>query len=251
MAIMLLVLLLAMLLAAPNALADAGAFWGLPERKTSSLPDTRALLELLPIEDYTLLSPGEAEESELVRWYCAAYAAGKVPLIIAVDENLTFTVRENLHAASLPDTLKAAEALYAQNAGGMDVPPPAAVRLSRDMAYPSVPFAQEWLLVTLRADAPWQVPALVPFGGWNDCPPPAEQAAALRDWQNRFGAVPCLMTSDSLSLLVDRPPQSPQEALPLAQEMLAFCEDLYLGFESAGDLAQALSGAGLWYFWWD
>ena len=237
------VLLLAVLRIAPNAKADIG-FGLVPERKTTDIEATQALIDMLPLEDYTLLFPDEVSGERLFHWYRAAYEAGKVPLIIAADDNLAFTIAENLKDNSL-------EAPMPPDA---PVPRPALITMPEG-AFSNIDtllsYAEEWLLVTLRADAPWQALHLVPFGGWNECPPPIDQADTLRGWQQRYGSLPFLITHDSLILLVNHPPKGPAESLPVADELLVFCPDLEMAYESPEALAEALIDDPLWFFWWD
>jgi hypothetical protein len=37
---------------------------------------------------------------------------------------------------------------------------------------------------------PWEVPAFLGFGGWNEAPPPEAQCAVQKFWQKLYGAVP-------------------------------------------------------------
>ncbi len=238
-----LLLLVLIMRISPAVHADTG-FGLVPERKTTDNEAAQALIDLLPLEDYSLLSPDEVSGERLFQWYKAAYETGKVPLIIAADDNLAFTIAENLKDKSL-------EAIAPPDAS---VPRPAIIPLPEgafsnfDML---LSLTEEWLLATLRADAPWQALHLVPFGGWNECPPPADQAIALRGWQQRYGALPFIITADTLGILLNHPPKGPAETLPLADELLDFCPELEMAYESPEALAEALIDDPLWFFWWD
>ena len=225
-----------------------------PQRKTTESAPAKALIDLLPLADYTLLFPSEVSGDLLYRWYRQNYEAGKVPLAIAADSNLLFTIQENIKRLNISDTLAAANSLYSNDSRKEEVPLPSSLTVPESVFSgldPLLTYGEEWLLATLSADSPWQVLALVPFGGWNDCPLPEEQAATLFGWQQRFGVLPFLMTYDSLVLLVEHPPQSLDESRPLAEELLAFCPDLEMVYESPESLAEALLGDRIWPLWWD
>ena len=81
---------------------------------------------------------------------------------------------------------------------------------------------------------------------------PDELSAVLRSWEQRFGAILVAVGFDTLHLLVERPPQSPESAIRVAAEHFAFCTDnVDQGAGSIRALAQELEGAPIWSFWWD
>ena len=60
------------------------------------------------------------------------------------------------------------------------------------------------------------------------------------------------MTSDRLVVSVDVLPVSRKEALTLAWQQVAYCEDLVMqGADTVGNLATFLQRAREWQFWWD
>lgn len=98
---------------------------------------------------------------------------------------------------------------------------------------------------------PWEILRWVPFGGWNECPMPAEMMAVLRYWHEKYGAVPACVGADTLELYVQHP-VSAEQALELAKEQYAFCTDIVdQGVGSVGALAKQLQTSTVWYFWWD
>ena len=109
------------------------------------------------------------------------------------------------------------------------------------------------ILAELPVKNPWEVFAYLPFGGWNECPDPADLMAAAKYWHERYGAVPAVMTHDVLEFLLPAP--VPQEAAwEVAQEHYAFCPDVIEqgGTDmSAGKLSRALIKSRVWHFWWD
>ena len=111
----------------------------------------------------------------------------------------------------------------------------------------------ECVIVHLPTDKPWEVPLLVPFGGWNECPDNAEMAAVLKKWYDKYGAVPAAITHDTLELVL--PKAVPRDEAPtLAREHFLFCPDRVdqcTESGTIGELAGDLSVSTVWYFWWD
>jgi hypothetical protein len=99
---------------------------------------------------------------------------------------------------------------------------------------------------------PWEVPAYLRFGGWNECPRDYEHVAVMKRWHDTYGAVPIGMTFDVVEMYVPRPPRDWKAALALAREQYAYCADIVdQGTQSVARLAQTLMGSSVWYFWWD
>ena len=90
------------------------------------------------------------------------------------------------------------------------------------------------------------------FGGFNDCPHPAEHVKALRSWNDRYGAEVLAISHDTLECHVEHPPTDRRDAMQLAREQHAYCEDIVSqGTESLARLAAGLLGGTAWFFWWD
>ncbi len=107
------------------------------------------------------------------------------------------------------------------------------------------------IVVLPTADAT-EAPAWLRFGGWNDCPAPEYLVAALRDWRDRYGAVPVVISSDVMEVMVSRRPESREEALDLAIEQYRVCEDIVVqGTQTISALAATLAISDFWFFWWD
>ncbi|MFG2003068.1 DUF4253 domain-containing protein [Spirillospora sp. NPDC048911] len=105
----------------------------------------------------------------------------------------------------------------------------------------------------VEAEHGWQVPALLNYGGFNDCPPPAVHGAVLRHWHEHYGAELVCLERSALELLLSRPPQTRAEALAFAWEYTAYCADgadLYQA-EELPELAGSLLNAEVVRFWWD
>jgi hypothetical protein len=104
----------------------------------------------------------------------------------------------------------------------VDTPAPTRARfqtLKRAKGTPSV-------LLLVRVEHSWEVPAYLEFGGWNDCPAPELHVAVLREWRNNYRAAPACITGDVLECVVIKRPQTEAEAMKLAAEQWIFCEDI-------------------------
>ena len=112
---------------------------------------------------------------------------------------------------------------------------------------------QKTVLVEVPTTNPWEVPVYVPFGGWNDCPEPDKMAAICRYWYEQHGAIPAVITHDTLEMLVPQP-VAKEQAMELAKEHYVFCIDRVSQCTrsgSIGEVADALWQSRVWYFWWD
>ena len=108
------------------------------------------------------------------------------------------------------------------------------------------------LVALVPTTVSWQVPALIRWGAWNDCPRPAEHVAFLKRWQERYGAELVCLSRDVLEVRVGRPPLTESDARPLAEEQFLYCADIvYQGCGSVASLARVLARSQSWYFWWD
>ena len=111
----------------------------------------------------------------------------------------------------------------------------------------------EMLLLQIPTDDPADIPAYLPFGGWNDCPNAETQLAFTHYWREKYGAIPAALdNADCLEFLVERPVADPLEAKNLAVEQFAFCSDLpFQVFEDFEQLTEFIHQSRQWYFWWD
>jgi hypothetical protein len=99
---------------------------------------------------------------------------------------------------------------------------------------------------------PWQVPAYLKIGGWNECPEAEVHVAFFKRWYEQFGAVVTSISADVIEFTVERPPQTMEEARRLAREQFIYCADIvHQGVQTESNLAHALLGSGNWFFWWD
>lgn len=116
-------------------------------------------------------------------------------------------------------------------------------------------FSQEktppMLIVEVPVKEPWQVIAWFPFGNWNACPEKKDLVNVCKYWYEKYGAVPSLITYDTLEMTVSKP-VSNNQSLELAEEQYAFCTDIVSqGVGYVNTLADCLRKSTVWYFWWD
>lgn len=98
----------------------------------------------------------------------------------------------------------------------------------------------------------WAIPAHIQFGGWGECPLPAEWCALLRAWQRDHGAEIIGLTGASLELAVARPPSDRAGALDLARQHACACPEIFsVQFPHLEALAAALLARPRWRFRWD
>jgi len=107
------------------------------------------------------------------------------------------------------------------------------------------------LLMPMKAEERYQVPLIVPMGGYNECPLPVYQAALFKHWQEEFEMVPLAVTQDTWVVRAGRLPATDNEALQLAKEHFMFCQYVLESFDSVGQYASYLKNNEIWHFWWD
>jgi hypothetical protein len=98
----------------------------------------------------------------------------------------------------------------------------------------------------------WDAPAFVSFGGWNECPEPAEHVAMMKYWNQNYGAEIVGITDAVIEARALRPPRDRQAAMKLARQQYTYCPDIVdQGTETISILAATLLNHTQWYFWWD
>lgn len=104
----------------------------------------------------------------------------------------------------------------------------------------------------VEIEQPWQLPAAISYGGWNECPMPEVQCAFHQKWFMQFGAEIVGASSDIIECVVKNPPRDIDAAIELAWEQYWYCGDIVdQGCESISNLAATLINSNYWYFWWD
>src|SRR5262249_54328128 len=99
---------------------------------------------------------------------------------------------------------------------------------------------------------PWEVPAILNFGGWNECPDASVHVTMMKRWSEKCGAEVVGMNGDVVEMYAAQPPTTRDEALKLANEQFLYCNDIVIqGTQTIEALAAGLLGNNLWFFWWD
>nr|WP_295379144.1 DUF4253 domain-containing protein [Pseudoxanthomonas sp.] len=99
---------------------------------------------------------------------------------------------------------------------------------------------------------PWEVPAYLKLGNWNECPAAEVHVAFFKSWFERYGAVVTGIGPDTVEFSVANPPETIEAARVLAREQFVYCADIvFQGVQSVENLAKVLVNSGNWYFWWD
>lgn len=94
--------------------------------------------------------------------------------------------------------------------------------------------------------------AVLGWGGWNDCPYPAEHVSLHAYWADRFGSEVFAITDCEVECLVANPPSEIALCNDLAVQHALYCDDLHSQvYGSMKNLAYALYRSERWYFWWD
>ncbi len=89
----------------------------------------------------------------------------------------------------------------------------------------------------------WQVPAVLRYGAWNECPAPHEHVCMMKHWYEQYAAEVVGMTRDVIEMQVARPPLDRDEALHLAVEQYGYCRDIVdQGVPTLDHLAALLHG---------
>lgn len=128
-------------------------------------------------------------------------------------------------------------------------------------------YTHEIILAKLPTQNPWEAAIYAPMGGFNDCPAPEQQAAVMKYWYEKYGAVPMMVSYDTWEFTVapliaqteenfkKLPEVEKEKLMALAEEHYGFCTDRIdqYGGENytLGDLASSLAVSTKWYFWWD
>ncbi len=113
---------------------------------------------------------------------------------------------------------------------------------------------QETILFEIPVNNPWEVIAWLPIGGWNDCPEASEMMEVCRYWYEQYGAVPSVISHDTLEFTVEKVVEDEDTAWKLAKEHYAFCNDRVdqaTANGTIGEVADCISKSKVWFFWWD
>lgn len=118
--------------------------------------------------------------------------------------------------------------------------------------YQTLEFRAPLLLLRLPTATPWEAPAWIPMGGFNDCPNPEEQIAVFRHWYYTYGAIPATASESEWELHVPSPITDRETVKKVAREQMGFCPDLALQvMDGPEGVKRNLPHSTVWYFWWD
>lgn len=113
---------------------------------------------------------------------------------------------------------------------------------------------EEYILFRIPVDEPWKIPAYVPFEIWNADLEIDKILSVCRYWHKKYGAVPAVISHDTMEFLVEKNVPTEKDTWDLAREHAAFCEDRLdqcTGTGTLGELADSIRKSSAWYFWWD
>jgi hypothetical protein len=124
--------------------------------------------------------------------------------------------------------------------------------ISPNTDFETISRTSEAVIGLVPARYSWHIPVHLRYGGWNANPTAAEHTAVHKYWQNLYQTEIVIAMFDTLELRVGKPPHTRQDALKLAQQQMAYCEDIVTqGMGSIEALAATLLNGTVWYFWWD
>ncbi|HEV2375419.1 MAG TPA: DUF4253 domain-containing protein [Streptosporangiaceae bacterium] len=108
------------------------------------------------------------------------------------------------------------------------------------------------------AARPADVLALIGYGGTvNRYGTPGQLSAAMRSWENRFGAVLVEVGFDHICLLARRPPRTLPDAQAVAAELWSFCDEFWpidhpgTAVREIGAIAESILDVPIWSLWLD
>ena len=111
---------------------------------------------------------------------------------------------------------------------------------------------EEVILFEIPVKNPWEIPAWLPMGGWNECPAAEEMIAVAKYWYEKYGAVIATVSHDTLEFYVEKKVSDGEQAMELAKEQYSFCPDCVdQGVGTIGQLCESIKNSNVWFFWWD
>lgn len=105
------------------------------------------------------------------------------------------------------------------------------------------------LMLLFPVEKSWHIPGLLRYGNWNACPSPDVQVAAMKYWNERYGAELVSLTQDTAEFKCERPPATKEDSIKLAVQHFYYCSDT--APDSILYSASRLKDSTFWSFWWD
>jgi predicted CoA-binding protein len=242
-----------------------------PPQADAPLPQTFALRSgKVPVKIFSL-------QQGIEEWHMrrASYAqTGKWPVLLtgemlqqgALGENLDFeSAEEVLEAAANVDAADLMRGRLAEflddvgenlEGGEYDEPDLATIdmkgRESNQFNIFGILKSKQVGLIEIPVSNPADIFAHIAFGNWNEVPTDDQLVACFRYWNQQHGAVPAVVSTDVIECWLDQPVNSPEVSSDLAMEQAGLCVDIVdQGVGTVHNLAEAIWGAKVWYFWWD
>lgn len=189
---------------------------------------------------------------------------GFIPIILQLDSNLIENVEENLHKDYVPidNDEELSQRMIAEMKESFDEQLPGEwdkfVGNEEEAAGECLDgidrvdfFWGRFFVARIPSTKASDVFKYVPMGEWNDCPRPDVHQAMAKRWNERYGATPCFISSDTILYHVPTPVDK-KDAFNLAMEHTAYCEDnVGQGVGTIWNLAKQLEKSTFWFFWWD
>lgn len=206
---------------------------------------------------YDILPGNCSAEALMTLWKNANRTRG-VPVLLKLEDTLLEVLEEEgrYEDGPLPDLdqflAPAIQELYSDEESAFLLGEPGDVGGSIEQ-FLSFQFGsgEPVVMAFVPAEEPWDIFRHLPVGGWNDCPAPNVFAAFCQAMYRAFGAVPAVLTGDTMEMIPARRPTH-EEAFPLALKMYGFCPDIVTqGVGTVQALADTLEKSDVWYFWWD
>lgn len=112
--------------------------------------------------------------------------------------------------------------------------------------------AKNIVILKIPTSNPYEALAWLPIGGFNDCPSPELMVAMTKHWHTKYGAIPSVITYDTIEFFVPNPPSDREQLYDLGMEQFLFDVDIVeQGVGCVEALIETLYKNKQWYFWWD
>lgn len=105
-------------------------------------------------------------------------------------------------------------------------------------------------IVLFPTELGWEVPALLYFGGCNNCPGPSEQVYWLKHFHDRYASELVFIDSNAIGLWSQRPIADRETAITAARELCTYCLDLRDTVDNLYWIAAGCMQGRFWYIAW-
>lgn len=108
----------------------------------------------------------------------------------------------------------------------------------------------ELYLLKVPTNNPFEIFAWLPFGGWNECPDTSDMISMCEYWYNEYGAIPAVISHDTLTFYLSNPVTDKETAVKAAKEQCGFSSEV-LGMGGIRSYVMMTLNSNIWTFWWD